>query len=94
MIFNKEYYLLLEYANLDLYKISMSKIKSFENEYLTFHFIEKRLSQKDYISHLKQMNCIICPMKHKFHVGPFVEFYGQTKINYLKFHNHIPLKLH
>jgi len=59
---------------------TMSKIKSYENEYLTFHFIEKRLSQKDYISHLKQMNCIICPMKHKFHVGAFVEFYGQTKI--------------
>jgi len=59
---------------------TMSKIKSYENEYLTFHFIEKRLSQKDYISHLKQMNCIICPMKHKFHVGSFVEFYGQTKI--------------
>ena len=59
---------------------TMSKIKSYENEYLTFHFIEKRLSQKDYISHLKQMDCIICPMKHKFHVGAFVEFYGQTKI--------------
>jgi len=59
---------------------TMSKIKSFENEYLTSHFIEKRLSQKDYISHLKQMDCIICPMKHKFHVGAFVEFYGQTKI--------------
>ncbi len=59
---------------------TMSKIKSFENEYLTFHFIEKRLSQKDYISHLTQMDCIICPMKHKFHVGAFVEFYGQTKI--------------
>ena len=59
---------------------TMSKIKSYENEYLVFHFIEKRLSQKDYISHLKQMDCIICPMKHKFHVGAFVEFYGQTKI--------------
>jgi len=59
---------------------TMSKIKSYENKYLTFHFIEKRLSQKDYISHLKQMDCIICPMKHKFHVGSFVEFYGQTKI--------------
>jgi hypothetical protein len=59
---------------------TMSKIKSYENEYLTFHFIEKRLSQKDYISHLKQMDCVICPMKHKFHVGAFVEFYGQTKI--------------
>jgi hypothetical protein len=59
---------------------TMSKIKSYENKYLTFHFIEKRLSQKDYISHLKQMDCIICPMKHKFHVGAFVEFYGQTKI--------------
>lgn len=59
---------------------TISKIKSYENEYLTFHFIEKRLSQKDYISHLKQMDCIICPMKHKFHVGAFVEFYGQTKI--------------
>jgi hypothetical protein len=51
-----------------------------ENKYHTFHFIEKRLSQKDYISHLKQMDCIICPMKHKFHVGSFVEYYGQTKI--------------
>jgi len=59
---------------------TMSKIKSYENKYLTFHFIEKRLSQKDYISHLKQMDCIICPMKHKFHVGSFVEYYGQTKI--------------
>jgi len=59
---------------------TMSKIKSYENECLVFHFIEKRLSQKDYISHLKQMDCIICPMKHKFHVGAFVEFYGQTKI--------------
>lgn len=59
---------------------TISKIKSYENEYLTFYFIEKRLSQKDYISHLKQMDCIICPMKHKFHVGAFVEFYGQTKI--------------
>jgi hypothetical protein len=59
---------------------TISKIKSYENKYLTFHFIEKRLSQKDYISHLKQMDCIICPMKHKFHVGAFVEFYGQTKI--------------
>lgn len=59
---------------------TMAKIKSYENEYLTFHFIEKRLSQKDYISHLKQMDCVICPMKHKFHVGAFVEFYGQTKI--------------
>ena len=59
---------------------TISKIKSYENKYLTFHFIEKRLSQKDYTSHLKQMDCIICPMKHKFHVGAFVEFYGQTKI--------------
>ena len=59
---------------------TISKIKSYENKYLTFHFIEKRLSQKDYISHLKQMDCIICPMKHKFNVGAFVEFYGQTKI--------------
>jgi hypothetical protein len=59
---------------------TMSKIKSYENEYLTFHFIEKRLSQKDYISHLKKMDCIICLMKRKFHVGAFVEFYGQTKI--------------
>lgn len=59
---------------------TMSKIKSYENEYLAFHFIEKRFSQKDYISHLKQMDCIICPMKHKFHVGAFVEFYGQTKM--------------
>lgn len=59
---------------------TMSKIKSFENEYLTIHFIEKRLSQKDYISHLEQMDCIICPLKHKFHVGAFIEFYGQTKI--------------
>lgn len=59
---------------------TISKIKSYENEYLTFYFIEKRLSQKDYISHLKQMDCVICPMKHKFHVGAFVEFYGQTKI--------------
>ena len=59
---------------------TMSKIKSYENKYHTFHFIEKRLSQKDYISHLKQMDCIICPMKHKFHVGSFVEYYGQTKI--------------
>jgi hypothetical protein len=59
---------------------TISKIKSYENKCLTFHFIEKRLSQKDYISHLKQMDCIICPMKHKFHVGAFVEFYGQTKI--------------
>ena len=59
---------------------TMSKIKSYENECLVFHFIEKRLSQKDYISHLKQMDCVICPMKHKFHVGAFVEFYGQTKI--------------
>jgi hypothetical protein len=59
---------------------TMSLIKSYENEYLTFHFIEKRLSQKDYISHLKQMDCIICPMKFKFHVGAFIEFFGQTKI--------------
>ena len=59
---------------------TMSKIKSYKNEYLVFHFIEKRLSQKDYISHLKQMDCVICTMKHKFHVGAFVEFYGQTKI--------------
>jgi hypothetical protein len=59
---------------------TMSRIKSYENEYLTFHFIEKRLSQKDYISHLKKMDCIICLMKRKFHVGAFVEFYGQTKI--------------
>jgi len=59
---------------------TIAKIKSFENEYLTFYFIEKRLSQKDYISHLEQMDCIICPIKHKFHVGAFIEFYGQTKI--------------
>ncbi|MBU6219405.1 MAG: hypothetical protein KGQ50_02045 [Bacteroidetes bacterium] len=59
---------------------TMAKIKLYENEYLTFHFIEKRLNQKDYIAHLNQMDCLICPMKHKFHVGAFVEFYGQTKI--------------
>lgn len=59
---------------------TMAIIKSYENKNLTFHFIDKRLSQKDYILHLKQMDCIICPMKHKFHVGAFVEFYGKTKI--------------
>jgi len=59
---------------------TMAIIKSYENENLTFHFIEKRLNQKDYIAHLNQMDCLICPMKHKFHVGAFAEFYGQTKI--------------
>jgi hypothetical protein len=59
---------------------TITKIKSHENEYLTFHFIEKRLSQKEYILHLENIDCIICPIKHKFHVGAFIEYYGQTKI--------------
>lgn len=58
----------------------INSLKNLKNKKFQFHFLEERLSQKDYNLIIEKSDCIICPIKHKFHVGAFAEYYGQTKI--------------
>jgi len=58
----------------------INSIKNIKNKKIHFHFLEKRVNQKEYNILIEKSDCIICPIKHKFHVGVFKEFYGQTKI--------------